>query len=74
MRSEQTEIKIPTAEEPLTGMKQNGTQDLRDLYKKLISVRNNYKALRTGSFETILKNNEKNYLCFRRYDEKINSW
>jgi len=45
-------------------------KDLRDLYKKLISVRNNYKALRTGSFETIYKNNEKNIYAFARYDEK----
>ncbi|MEQ8172640.1 MAG: glycoside hydrolase family 13 protein [Candidatus Eremiobacterota bacterium] len=45
-------------------------KDLRDLYKKLISVRNSYKALRTGSFETIYINNEKNIYAFARYDEK----
>ncbi|HPZ09593.1 MAG TPA: glycoside hydrolase family 13 protein, partial [Candidatus Eremiobacteraeota bacterium] len=45
-------------------------KDLRDLYKKLISIRNNYRALRTGSYETLYINDEKNLYAFTRFDEK----
>jgi len=44
-------------------------KDLRNLYKKLIAVRNKYKALRTGSFETLYVNDEKNIYAFTRYDK-----
>jgi alpha-glucosidase len=43
-------------------------KELRNLYKKLIGLRNKYKALRTGSFETLYMNDEKNIYAFSRYD------
>lgn len=42
--------------------------ELREYYKKIISIRNNYEALRTGSFETLIINDEKNIYAFTRYD------
>jgi len=45
-------------------------KNIRELYKKLISIRNNYEALRTGSFETLKINDEKDIYVFARYDSK----
>lgn len=44
-------------------------QDIFNLYKKLISIRKSYTALRTGSFKTLYVNNTEKTLAFGRWDD-----
>lgn len=43
--------------------------DLFNHYKKLISIRNNNEVLQSGKFETILIDDEKDLIVFRRYND-----
>jgi len=38
-------------------------------YKKLIAIRNKFSVLQTGKFETLLVDDEKDLIVFRRFDE-----
>jgi cyclomaltodextrinase / maltogenic alpha-amylase / neopullulanase len=48
--------------------------DLRDHYKKLIALRNRYPALRLGSFETLLFDDDKGLYVFERRHEDDVVW
>ena len=62
--------KDPDCRRTFNWNEQEWNNDLRDHYKKLISIRNDFNALRTGSFETLQMDDQKNLYAYSRYDEK----